>query len=310
MLTPCKGGYICSELALVQPYERCPAGFYCKNGTEQISDAIPCPGGYFCPEQSSTPRPCPPGKYSIQNSDECENCPEGNICLGTNKPYDGSNELSIDEQLEVCPAHHYCPSGRYSPIVCPSGRSVISRYSNATGLIQETDCEICPAGKYCRGGLIAGDCFSGHLCKGGSGTPEPDNLTPESIGQICEKGFYCPAGTTEQKKCPPGLVVERAGARSENECDLCPGGKFCPVSEDESQPTQPRECRPGFYCEYGRNNSDEMVPCPVGTFNPSILANDSSSCQACPPGYYCDTVGIAELSSKSCPEGYYCPGRV
>ena len=93
-----------------------------------------------------------------------------------------------------------------------------------------------------------------------------------------------------------------------NECDLCPGGFFCPVSEDELQPTQPIECKSGNYCEYGRNNSNEEVPCPVGTFNPTFRSNDSLSCQPCPAGYYCDTEGIAELSSKSCPDGFYCPG--
>lgn len=94
-------------------------------------------------------------------------------------------------------------------------------------------------------------------------------------GEICPNGFYCPSGTYIPKKCPAGLVITKRGARSINECDLCPGGSYCEENEDPTIATQQKACEIGHFCEYGRANSFESVPCPVGTFNPEIGSIDS-----------------------------------
>ena len=51
-------------------------------------------------------------------------------------------------------------------------------------------------------------------------TPENKNLG----GGKCQKGFYCSAGSTHQKRCPPGQFQEKEGMEF---CDPCPAGYYC-----------------------------------------------------------------------------------
>lgn len=52
------------------------------------------------------------------------------------------------------------------------------------------------------------------------------------------------------------------------------------------------------------------TPCPLGTYNPLTGKAGVGDCQACPPGKYCDEVGIdsSEIISKDCKQGYLCIG--
>ena len=48
--------------------------------------------------------------------------------------------------------------------------------------------------------------------------------------------FLFISGTIEPQACPPGLVIDKSGAASETECDVCPAGKICPVGAVVPQP--------------------------------------------------------------------------
>ncbi|XP_041849904.1 uncharacterized protein si:dkey-103g5.4 isoform X3 [Melanotaenia boesemani] len=48
-------------------------------------------------------------------------------------------------------------------------------------------------------------------------------------------------------------------------------------------------CRPGFYCPLG---SLTPVPCPKGTFGPTVGAESIESCLKCPPHHYCPRPGL------------------
>ena len=105
----------------------------------------------------------------------------------------------------VCPAGHYCVTGLSAPEACLPGT-----YSNTTGLRRAEDCTLCPAGHYCDGfGLTSprGACAPGFYCLSGCNTSTPhafasitSNLA--SVGGVCPKGNFCPAGSALGTPCP------------------------------------------------------------------------------------------------------------
>lgn len=93
--------------------------------------------------------------------------------------------------------------------------------------------------------------------------------------RLCPRGFYCPTGTGRNwTACPIGTFSNVLGLEMETECQPCPGGMFC----DLTNLTAPSgACNPGFYCTVG-----------VDTPTPS--------------GSHLGEGGI-------CPEGHFCPGE-
>jgi len=67
----------------------------------------------------------------------------------------------------------YCPTGSEQPLACPLGK-----YCETYGL-----------------SVATGDCTEGYFCNGSAKIPNP---------APCEKGHYCPTGTTVQIACAPG----------------------------------------------------------------------------------------------------------
>lgn len=96
----------------------------------------------------------------------------------------------------ACPAGSYCPLAAIVPLPCPPGT-----WSPVSGLASPSQCLSCPAGSYCVGGgtVIDGPCAPGH---------------------------YCPAlsFTNTTSPCPPQYYRLYPGARSEQDCALCPSG--------------------------------------------------------------------------------------
>jgi len=85
------------------------------------------------------------------------------------------------------------------------------------------------------------------------------------------------------------------------------GGRWCLEGDPVSQP-----CPVGHYCS-AMNTSDCNAdagpqPCPVYTFRNETGGEKPEDCMNCPPGYYCNTTGLADYDSYSCPLGYYCVG--
>jgi hypothetical protein len=79
------------------------------------------------------------------------------------------------------------------------------------------------------------------------------------------------------------LVIDKSGAKSAADCELCPAGKIC--SENN---TLAVACTVGFYCPYNAT----MRPCLIGTYSNTVGATNSSSCRPCPAGYWCNRSGI------------------
>ncbi|XP_063797931.1 uncharacterized protein LOC134965400 [Pseudophryne corroboree] len=170
---PCRPGYECPPGAISE--FTCRAGSYCASRT-----GIPplCPGGYFCPEGSSTyntsaqlcvfPYYCPPGSAymmsctggtaavpltTLRDSGEtsCRKCEAGTYrsASATDSecrpcPAGYSCPAGVESyQLYPCRAGYYCPSSATAPVPCPPGT-----YGNSTQGREPGDCHLCPAGTY------------------------------------------------------------------------------------------------------------------------------------------------------------------
>ena len=145
----------------------CPRGKFCgREGLTQPSGF--CFGGYYCTERSRSAAPV-------------------NDLLA--RLYPAHASFPYPFLNDACPPGHFCPPGS-DPEPCPSGT-----YHNEGGISNKTQCQHCPVGRYCNGsGVLNGTappCDPGYVCTGGSSTPRP--IDP-SMGYLCPRGFYCPAG--------------------------------------------------------------------------------------------------------------------
>jgi hypothetical protein len=96
---------------------------------------------------------------------------------------------------------------------------------------------MCPKGSYCTAGaLVDNKCLPGtYMDIEGSSDPKckpciAGTMCPRYgmiIGDACEKGHYCPAGTIRSIPCPPGKFTSLTNAKSESECNKCTAGYFC-----------------------------------------------------------------------------------
>ena len=87
----------------------------------------------------------------------------------------------------------------------------------------------------------------------------------------------------------------------QSSCDSCPASYYCP--SNTSDPTI-YPCPQGYYCPIGTAHAYEN-PCPEGTYNNLTLQQNSSSCELCPPGMYCEGAGLAEPTGN-CSAGWFC----
>ena len=62
----------------------------------------------------------------------------------------------------------------------------------------------------------------------------------------------------------------------------------------------------GFYCPL-RTEYGQQYPCQKGTYNNETASHNSSSCQICLAGSYCDVEGLTS-SGEECEAGFYCEG--
>ena len=91
----------------------------------------------------------------------------------------------------------------------------------------------------------------------------------------CPAGFYCPVGTAEPEKCPPGTFSNETKLSSLEQCQNCTAGKYC----GEFNLVKPSGlCREGYYCPSGASRAD-WIECPAGaycingTFEPELCPN-------------------------------------
>lgn len=314
--TLCTNGSYCPGWGLTAPEGLCSPGTYCASGASTPTgdigilggDSEDCPPGSYCPLGVQFPIKCPAGKYAstgkLQKIEDCQYCNAGFYC-----PVEGQTQISdlcsegfycdIDASVanpagKICPKGHKCPIGSPAPIPCEEGT-----YQNETGM---GDCKVCPERHYC------------------------DFATINPVN--CTEGHYCPEGTgLSLPKCPPGSYGNHTSLKEITECILCDGGFFC----SEYGLTSPNGgcrsgivcvngsadidgnpgvlggysviCPPGHYCEV---NTSVPNPCPIGTFSNWTGNLNVFGCSYCPPGFYCDELGIIDPSNKTCLEGYYC----
>ncbi|KAH0623288.1 hypothetical protein JD844_031442, partial [Phrynosoma platyrhinos] len=217
-MLPCPGGSFESRERFARPTNGSLSYF------PGVKQCLKCPAGYFCPNGTSYPNPCPPGTYNpLQGQDEssdCRTCPAGRACtqaglakpdsecmpgyvcpVGSSSPHAPSNacppgtfsnrsDLFDKSQCETCPerfvctrgsggkqkppspcpAGHYCPPGTKNPTQykCAAGT-----WSNNSGLAAQNECILCPAGWFCMAGAHApsGSCSAGHFCPEGKEKP-------------------------------------------------------------------------------------------------------------------------------------------
>ena len=198
----------------------CPEGYYCNAGDGSTTIPKLCPKGHYCPQGTAYDRskPCPIGTYldTLGNAaeEQCKNCLSQMFCdqnglefpRGFCEPdYYCSNGSSsptpknignatgwiFEFYNDICPRGHYCPNATNIPVPCPKGR-----YSNESGLRNESQCQKCPPGRYCAtsGAKEVKDppkCDPGYVCLGGASEATP---TDGKTGYRCPAGYRCPEG--------------------------------------------------------------------------------------------------------------------
>lgn len=325
---PCPAGTWNSHTYLhrIEDCEICPQGYFCESATSDYTPNI-CPAGYFCPGAIDNPRyygeyngyftefstefPCLPGTYSVSthltDPENCTVCPGGSYCSG------GESSIS-----GPCSAGYYCPERTNSPtqFPCPIGT-----YTTSTSLVDAGSCSDCEPGYYCPEGS------PDHImCPSGSYSNVsntmyvgPDLDSTSSSCTLCPAGFYCPEGTDQPLGCSEGTYSSE-GSSECLECErgsyclsntskdvmydeyLCEGGTYCGPGMGEIPTVGTYPCPLGNYCPLG---TVYPVPCPKGTFNPTLGLNSSEQCTICPSGSFC-VKGSSSVSGV-CEKGYYCP---
>ncbi|XP_046718698.1 zonadhesin isoform X3 [Silurus meridionalis] len=293
----------------------CPVGHYCPAGTKSGHE-FPCPAGTYSNEfgMSSVGQciPCPSGLYcgSSGLSTPTGECSPGYVCIqGASQP-----QPPDDATGRKCPAGFFCPAGTSYMHSCPPGT-----FSSLKGAASILECQSCPPGRYCADyGLTSpsGPCNPGYYCslKSVSPTPHHNRSYADTVhgpndedelddlaritGNFCPQGHYCPIGSVQPLKCPPGTFLGRYGAVSESDCNPCVPGYFCP---DWGQSSVELLCPKGWFCPAGSafgHKPGQQCPlghaCPYGSPKPAI----------CPPGTYQSQP--AQPSCQTCPKGFYC----
>jgi hypothetical protein len=249
----CHAGYICTaeatSLSAMLSTMACPPGLFCRTGLQNVSDAVPCPKGHYCPEGTPEPVDCPVGTFNNATQQSsisaCLPCTAGAYCLEESIVPNGP-----------CAAGYFCPDnittgefingvaelivGSFGPRQEPcAGGS----YRNLTGGRFQSDCDTCPAGYYC----------------------PPGSSKPTT----CPRGYYCQDGFAAPTPCPKGTVGSSPRAISQDNCTACSPGFFCD-REGSWQTTGP--CDAGYICYGG-----------AATSTPT----DGVTGEICPAGGYC-----------------------
>ena len=136
-------------------------------------------------------------------------------------------------------------------------------------------------------GLASNDCNSFDCCPPGTYSLNCSVLaegeSSDNNCQTCHEGLFCPGGTYPPRQCPSG--------------NFCPEGTDYPIS-----------CPKGHYCPQG---SRAAMPCEVGTYNSLTRRSNESACVKCRPGQYNGKSGMeacfpCSKSSASIPSRYGC----
>ncbi|KAL8270980.1 hypothetical protein Esti_005101 [Eimeria stiedai] len=316
---PCPKGFYCPlDVTTYDMLEQfsCPAGVLCSTeGLKSVEGGEPCPAGHYCPQGIPEAIKCPSGTYNPLKRrttlSDCITSKAGTYAIAGTTTAEGTGKCQQVRWLLPCARRrimirtefsvlhvlqgYFCPSGSSEPtqVACPA-----QTYNPSEGGKSSRDCLPCPAGFYC-----------------GSATTQPEP---------CPTGHYCPLESSEARPCPVGTFRASTGAAAEQECSLCPVGRYCATS-GITEPTglcaagtlclegasnaAPRDGLTGIICPaygYCPQGATHVEACPAGQFNPYEGGTSQSDCRECFPGYYC-TVENGEPVVGRCDPGYTCP---
>ncbi|KAI4815467.1 hypothetical protein KUCAC02_005611 [Chaenocephalus aceratus] len=319
-MTQCQSGMQCAG--------PCPAGFFCREGTEEaelcpantfrsspggasLQDCLPCPPQYWCQPGDPVLHPCPAGLY-------CDGLPGSDFNGGTGprlcplytyraNPGAGSkgdclacppgshcNSTGLtDSSNSPCPPGFWC-SGSGPPILCPAGTK-----RALPGAAAPSQCELCSGGTFCPDPRATGkpnvegiSCRAAYQCPMGAVTE-----------RLCRAGSYCGPQTAEPEVCPEGYLCPQGSHSYQTPKQLCPFPYHCPANSSSM-----KSCDGGFMPVNtsglrGSKNSCCTV-CDEGTYRQYL--SPIQKCLPCPAGYFCPS-GTDNYKSNPCPLGYVCP---
>ena len=320
LCVPCTGGYYCDGFGMISPRGLSSPGYYCvqacKSATPPYGISVvtsgsntnamvggPCPKGFYCETGSSMPTHCPAGTFSnvtgLQIVDDCIPCPSSYYCES-----EGATGVT-----GLCDAGYYCdgyatnarqnptPPGYYS--IAGSSASVPCDPGFYNSLWFQSACVACPSGYYCSSNSMS------------------------TYTNICVPGSYCPGQTVTPIQCSPGTFSSTEGNYEHTQCLSCTPGSYC---DSYGLPTVSGPCDAGYWCSGGASvkssantlinvgpcpighyclqGTDTPIPCPIGTFMPTMGSN---VCTECTPGYYCATTGLSAVTGQ-CAARFYCTG--
>jgi hypothetical protein len=250
---------------------KCPDGTYSGDAAiKAVGEWTPWPAGFYCPRGSAYQIPCPPGTVNPnQNAKSIFECSVPTA--GKRATIWGNSNADGDPCLEG----HYCPIGGFgAPFPWPAGT-----FTDATNLVQSSDCTQCPQGK---------------ACEEGTGANVREKLN-------CAQGHYWPAGTKDprENKWPAGTYGPTEGLTASGDCTPCTAGYYWL----EGTVTPIYEWPKGYYCTAGTKTAYEH-PCPAGTYNHITKLTASSEWFTCPTGHYWVEASTAPVV---CPVGTYAP---
>jgi len=205
----CPPGFACSREGLASPNQRCPAGYFCPNGTMTVDP--------FRNDTTLRPYPCDPGTYCLTGVGFSETkvgdytyaqpCTEGFYCEAASNSPRGSG---------LCPPGFYCPLATAIPIPSAEGE-----YAELEGTIAAANCL---PGSYAPTieSTLCFPCPPGTSC-------EAEGM---SVADVCPPGTYRSTVAVDGVSCiacPQGTWSKNWGLRESGECVKCPPGSVCPV---------------------------------------------------------------------------------
>lgn len=132
---------------------------------------------------------------------------------------------------------------------------------------------------------------------------------------MCQPGFYCPAGSSAMIPCDQGSYC--SGYALSAVSGTCEQGYICKKKATKPNPDDGGitglQCPLGYYCPAGActyQSTDSIctvfqTPCPKGTYNDKTGTFDQTYCLACPPNRICPDLATTEPTVK-CDAGFYC----
>lgn len=221
----------------------CPIGHFCVGGVKalcppgtfgdieglktELCSGL-CPKGHYCPHKSvnGTRHRCPSGRYGatkgLETSACSGRCAPGYFCPEAStsifeRQCGGENGLSGSNS-----------SGKSNALFCPEGSSIplpvqVGYYSIGYNRTTRESTVPCPPGAYCTDGVI-NDCPAGRY---GSS----NRLSDAGCSGPCQKGHYCPAGSTSNREfpCPIGHYGDREGLTTAFCSGKCVYPERCPL---------------------------------------------------------------------------------